>query len=223
MSTATSLSQYWIENQLVIIDTETTGLGDDAEIIEIAALRCDGQVMLNTLVKPLQLIPACATAIHGITNDMVADAPSWPEVIGQLILATGPDDFLAYNSAFDARLIKQTTDAYYGDISVLFNAYHERHWCVMDVYSIFRNIKEGDGYKKHKLIEAARYEGVIIEGSPHRALPDCQLTLELIKIMARGEREHNISSPPIESQEENNANNPQKIMGRYIEKYNSKK
>ncbi|SEQ31992.1 DNA polymerase III, epsilon subunit [Rosenbergiella nectarea] len=186
-SVATCRAKKWVEKQMVIIDTETTGLGDDAEIIEVAALRCDGKIMLNTLVKPLKPIPVSATAIHGITNEMIANAPSWPEVIGQLILAAGSDDFLAYNSAFDARLIKQTTYEHYGVISVLFERFHERHCCVMDAYAMYRGIKKGDGYKKHKLIDAAEHEGVVIEGSAHRALSDCLLTLELIKVMAKGD------------------------------------
>ena len=43
-----------LELDLVIFDTETTGLGPDAEIVEIAALKVDGTVLLDTLVKPRQ-------------------------------------------------------------------------------------------------------------------------------------------------------------------------
>ena len=66
----------WLLN-CAILDTETTGLYDDAEIVEISIIDENGGVLLDTLVKPLKPIPAEATAIHGITNEMVATAPTW--------------------------------------------------------------------------------------------------------------------------------------------------
>jgi DNA polymerase-3 subunit epsilon len=36
----------------VVLDTETTGLGVDAEIVEIAIVAIDGRTLLNTLVRP---------------------------------------------------------------------------------------------------------------------------------------------------------------------------
>jgi DNA polymerase-3 subunit epsilon len=50
----------------VVLDTETTGLGHDAEIIEIAIICAfSGKTFINTLVKPRNPIPPSATAIHG--------------------------------------------------------------------------------------------------------------------------------------------------------------
>lgn len=58
----------------IIIDTETTGLGFDAEIVEFTAICADsGKVIVNELVKPTCSIPAEATAIHGITDVDVSD------------------------------------------------------------------------------------------------------------------------------------------------------
>lgn len=48
--------QEWLTNCL-ILDTETTGLGDDAEIVEIAIIDQDKNVLLNSLVKPSKPIP----------------------------------------------------------------------------------------------------------------------------------------------------------------------
>ena len=68
---------------LAILDTETTGLYD-AEIVEIAVINRDGEPLLNTLIKPSIPIPAEVSAIHGITNEVVADAPSFPKSIPKL-------------------------------------------------------------------------------------------------------------------------------------------
>jgi len=59
------------------LDTETTGLwrGDGAELVEVALMDETGKVWVDTLVKPEKPIPSGATAVHGITDDMVKDAP----------------------------------------------------------------------------------------------------------------------------------------------------
>jgi len=66
--------------KLVYLDTETTGLGADAEIVEICVLDHDGRVLINTLVKSKSVIPPIVTRIHGITNLMVAKSPTWRDI-----------------------------------------------------------------------------------------------------------------------------------------------
>ncbi|ELA9868094.1 3'-5' exonuclease, partial [Vibrio parahaemolyticus] len=59
----------------IILDTETTGLDSQAEIVEFTAICAHtGKVIVNELVKPTCSIPAEATAIHGITDEDVKDA-----------------------------------------------------------------------------------------------------------------------------------------------------
>jgi energy-coupling factor transporter transmembrane protein EcfT len=64
----------------VVIDIETTGLNPvHDEIIEIGAVRVEGNVItdsFSTLCKPEKRITAEITSINGITNKMVAGAPS---------------------------------------------------------------------------------------------------------------------------------------------------
>ena len=67
------------QNDWVILDTETTGL-DDAEIVEIAIIDRLGEILLHRLIKPTISIPVEVTEIHGISDAMVADAPTFPEV-----------------------------------------------------------------------------------------------------------------------------------------------
>jgi DNA polymerase III epsilon subunit-like protein len=63
-----------------VIDTETTGLGDDAEVCQIAVVDNNGRTVLDTYVRPVAPIPAEATHVHGITNEMVEKAPGWAEI-----------------------------------------------------------------------------------------------------------------------------------------------
>jgi DNA polymerase III subunit alpha, Gram-positive type len=93
----------------IAFDTETTGLypGFD-QIVEIAACRFrNGEVIdtFTTLVNPGREIPADATDIHGITNEMVSDAPSGLEAVQQFLKYIGNDPLLAHNAPFDERFI----------------------------------------------------------------------------------------------------------------------
>ncbi|HHJ4165905.1 TPA: exonuclease domain-containing protein, partial [Raoultella ornithinolytica] len=65
--TISQRARYWLEEGFLFIDTETTGLGEDAEIVEICIIDSHGSIMLNTLIKPTKPIPDEAIAIHGIT------------------------------------------------------------------------------------------------------------------------------------------------------------
>lgn len=53
----------------MVFDTETTGLDGSDGIVEVSCVSGQGEVLLDTLVRPVAPIPADATAIHGITSD----------------------------------------------------------------------------------------------------------------------------------------------------------
>ncbi|MFV1478129.1 3'-5' exonuclease [Serratia sp. Z4] len=178
-------AQQWLRDNVLILDTETTGLGDDAEIVEVTIIDTDGTILLNTLIKPRSVIPASAIAIHGITNEMVADAPSWPDVRSKFYQLISGRKIVVYNSDYDTRLLDQTND----DWGLTEPSYIERpeFECAMLAYAEFYGQKsERGGYKWQKLTAAAEQQGVIIEGTPHRALSDCLTTLGVIKKMAAG-------------------------------------
>lgn len=178
-------AQQWLRDNVLIMDTETTGLGDDAEIVEVTIIDTAGQVLLNTLVKPRGVIPASATAIHGITNEMVADAPSWPRVCTKFYRLISGRKVVIYNSDYDTRLLDQTNGDWW--ITDHLNIERPTFECAMLAYAEFygQNSERG-GYKWQKLTAAAEQQGVIIEGTPHRAISDCLTTLGVIKAMAAG-------------------------------------
>ena len=51
---------------IVIIDTETTGIGPCDEVIELAVLDTHGRVLLDTLVRPTCPIDPGAARVHGL-------------------------------------------------------------------------------------------------------------------------------------------------------------
>ena len=183
------LAKNWLKSTCLILDTETTGLGDDAEIVEITLIDTTGNILLNTLVKPRSVIPSSAIAIHGITNEMVADAPSWIKVCSKFYHLISGRKVVIYNSDYDTRLLEQTNAANWivGPCCIEQPVFE----CAMLAYAEFYGQKGmRGGYKWQKLTAAAEQQSVTIEGTPHRALSDCLTTLGVIKAMANGGRRH---------------------------------
>ncbi len=93
----------------IAFDTETTGLypGYD-QVVEIAACRFrDGEICdtFQTLVNPGRDIPPETIDIHGITDEMVRDAPGGDEAVRNFLEYIGNDPLLAHNAPFDERFI----------------------------------------------------------------------------------------------------------------------
>ncbi len=99
-----------IEEDVVILDTETTGLSSrDNELIEISAAVLSGREIVDrfdTFVHPTGLIPAEITALTGITNADVAHAPDARTAVAQLAGFVGGRPVVAHNASFDRAFIE---------------------------------------------------------------------------------------------------------------------
>lgn len=95
----------------IVLDTETTGLDYTKErIIEFAAVRLEnGKVKdtYQTLINPEQHIRKSSIAIHGITEDMVADAPKESEVLEEILEFIGDAPIVAHNAIFDFSFLNE--------------------------------------------------------------------------------------------------------------------
>ena len=97
----------------LVLDTETTGLHDGARIVELAVLGIDGSVLLDSLVNPQVPIPEEATDIHGITDAMVKDAPTFSDLLLPLTEAFHGRKIVVYNRNFDKRRLAVELDRHY--------------------------------------------------------------------------------------------------------------
>ena len=179
MTYLTAFQKSLIGNNFVVLDTETTGL-QAGEIVSIAIIDNHGETLLNTLVKPKNPIPADATRIHGITDEMVRDAPNWPEIARIVELKTQGKNVVVYNAVYDRRMMHQSSELWdyqepiWKEISTYF--------CAMEAFAeAYGDWNEYRGsYRWQSLATAYRHVTARPWEQEHGALSDCLSTLKVV-------------------------------------------
>ena len=159
--------------EFCVLDLETTGgSGDLDAITEIGAVKYRGGEEIGrfaTLVNPLREIPAFITVLTGITNSMVANAPTIDETLAPLIEFIGDSVLVAHNARFDVGFIN----------AALVRTGRERlsnH--VLDTVSLARRLVGGE-VDNCKLSTLAASLGLTHQPS-HRAINDVLATGDLL-------------------------------------------
>lgn len=107
---ASSQGEYAVPERFALIDLETTGFSPDTgdRAIEIAIAVCgpDGRIMdeYATLLNP-DGRDTGPVHVHGVTNDAVADAPRFRDVLGEIIPRINGSVIVAHNAAFEERFL----------------------------------------------------------------------------------------------------------------------
>lgn len=164
------------KKRFVVVDTETTGLNSSSDsIIELAAVRVEnGKIgeMYQQLVDPERPIPAAASNVNHITDDMVAGKPKIYEALPGFLTFIGDDIIACHNARFDAKFIAQAC------MRNRFKA-PENYF---DTMSLSRYWPEAANKKQQTLLKAAGIENQ----SAHRALGDAYTLAQFI--LATNER-----------------------------------
>jgi len=167
-----------VEQGFLVIDTETTGLGRDDEVVQVGIINHFGEVLLDTLVRPqnpdrlLAKGPSGRSSadIHGITPDKLRSAPTFREIYPALVALMTDNILVAYNADFDRRLLQQSCTRWEMPMPVA-AAWH----CAMKQHAVyFGEIKSDGEYRWQRL------------GGDHSALGDVRATLALVNQMATG-------------------------------------
>lgn len=179
------------DEEAVVLDTETTGLEDDARIVEISVLAMDGTVLLDTLVNPGEPIGE-ATGIHGITDAMVAGAPTFAEVLPRLTEALAGRRCLIYNASYDVGRLRHELTLHHQAAGHDDPAAAAKEWLAgvrcedaMGPYSDW--FGEWSDYWQDYLWQPL-YGG-------HRALGDCRAVIGCLQQMAAPPAEHAEAGP----------------------------
>lgn len=162
---------------VLVIDTETTGLDvAKARIVALGAVRMFGPrifrgVMVDCLVNPGIAIPRASSAIHGIGDSMVADAPPFAEQARQILDHLGAVVVIGHNIGFDIAVLRAEA------------ARHGVDWPEAPTLCTARLAAAFDPEEPVLDLEAvALRHGVAVEGR-HTALGDSLVTAELFARM----------------------------------------
>lgn len=162
-----------IDVTFVVLDLETTGLTPAGDrITEIGAVKVrGGEVLgeLQTLVHPGRAIPSAVSAVTGITDAMVADAPSIGAVLPTLLRFIGDAVFVAHNARFDLSFLRAACERHHHGIF---------EPVVVDTARLARRLL-ADEVRDRRLATLARHLGSRIQPD-HRALTDARATVDVL-------------------------------------------
>ncbi len=148
----------------IVLDTETTGLDYTKEkMVEFAAVRLEnGKIKdeFQTLINPEQHIRKSSMAIHGITQEMVADAPTEVEIMPKILEFIGDYPIVAHNAIFDYSFINEASKRVTGN---------EIHNTRIDSQQMFKEIYPD--LESHGL-EALTNKFKVELNNHHRAMAD---------------------------------------------------
>jgi DNA polymerase-3 subunit epsilon len=174
------IAKRMVAGNPVYLDTETTGLDKTAEIVEIGVVDSDGSILYQSYVRPAHPIPPAASAIHNISNEMVASAPSWPTIWAGLRPLLVSRNIGIYNAEFDLRLMRQSLEQYHLTWRENLTAFD-----IMTLYAEYRGVYDPArrAYKLFRLEEAGRQFGISLPNS-HRAADDSLLARAVLHCLA---------------------------------------
>ena len=169
----------------IIFDTETTGLTNTDEIVELAITDSQCNQIYLQRFKPTEQVHPGASRVTGITNEMLDDEPTFADEYDKIVeIFKSCNKAQAYNASFDIRMLKQTCEKYNLGTTFMESVNFE---CVMAMYSNYEYMgRYGDsslaGPRNHKLGHACAQMGVKVQNA-HEALGDCFMTARLVQAM----------------------------------------
>jgi DNA polymerase-3 subunit epsilon len=156
---------------LCVFDLETTGLQINSDrIVQIAIIKLDPsgeRTELNQLINPEMVIPQEVVAIHGVSDEMVKDKPTFSQFAATLMEFIGDADLAGYNSnKFDIPVLAEE----FLRVGISFDFSFRKF---IDIQNIFHKMEQRTLAAAYKF-----YCGQDMENA-HDALYDTQATLDV--------------------------------------------
>lgn len=176
-------------NTVIVLDFETTGLspnqGDRA--IEIGAVKLENGVVIDrfqSLMNPGFRVSSFIESYTGITNNMLATAPSCETVMNEFADFIQDHNLVAHNASFDQRFL----DA---ELNNIRREYNGTFGC-----SLLVSRRLTQQAPSHKLGDLVRYHQIENDGVFHRALADAEVTASLwLVLLDTLKQNHSIINP----------------------------
>lgn len=164
------------EQVYVVIDVETTGgMAANHRMTEIGAVKMRGDQIVDrftTLLNPERPIPRLITRLTGITDAMVADAPTFGQIADPLREFIGGSIFVAHNAAFDHAFIR-------AEYERLGQRFRGPTLCTVRMMRAWF-----PGQPSYKLSELCRTFEIPLTNA-HRAMADAEATAALLAMLHR--------------------------------------
>ena len=173
-----------------VVDVETTGIsvrGGD-RVTEVAAVVVEGgriETAFHSLVNPQRPIPGYITALTGISNAMVRDAPRFDEIAGDLAQHLVGRVFVAHNARFDWNFLS----AEFGRVAnAPFDSLATGQLCTV---RLARRLLSH--LPRRNLDAVAAHYGIVIDGR-HRADGDARATAKVLLGLLRDAERRGVES-----------------------------
>jgi DNA polymerase-3 subunit epsilon len=160
--------------EFVVLDSETTGLGNPIDFVEVGVVSSRGDPLFESLIEPSCPVDPRASRVHGHTAENLAGERRFFEVYPDLLDVLWTKRVVVYNASYDRRVWDAAVRRL-GARAAL--AGELAPWeCTMRAFAAYvgERSKRG-GYKNQKL-----------PGGDHTAIGDARATLRLIERIAEG-------------------------------------
>jgi DNA polymerase-3 subunit epsilon len=167
------LGTHLSEVTFCVVDLETTGSAETDAITEFGAVKVRGGEVLGefqTLVNPRGQIPPLIAVLTGITNQMVAGAPTLSEVLPAFLAFAGQSVIVAHNAPFDVGFLRRACSQH---------DYPWPRWQVVDTVTLARQILLRDEVPNCRLATLAHHFHATTTPN-HRALQDARATVDVL-------------------------------------------
>ncbi len=167
----------WTKLDYTVVDVEGNGQRPP-DLVELAVVPIAAGVLgepVTWLVRPETAITGFAQRIHGISNQMVAEAPAFADVEKDVRTALDAAIVVAHNAPVDLGVLRRKLP----------------EWEPAEVFDTLRLARrlrpDRVSYRLGALVEAFRLaEGLFPEHRPHRAAYDAFVTARLFVLLATG-------------------------------------
>lgn len=175
------VQQIW-RNGFRCFDTETTGKEPEDQIVQWAICSQDGDILGSGFIKPTVPISTKALELHGISAEMLDEAPSFSEAWPTIEKLLTGQTVVIYNASFDLRMLWSSAKPYGIDIPYDF----VKSECAMELFARFYGElhEYWESYTWQKLTTAISELAIDVSGQTHHAEHDAIATAMIIKKLA---------------------------------------
>lgn len=174
-----------MSSRQIVLDTETTGLEVDEghNIIEIGCVEMERRKLTGNhyhqYIRPEREVDAEAMDVHGITNEFLADKPSFADVAAEFLEFVRGAELIIHNAAFDVGFLDKELER---------NGFSER---IADICTVTDSVKlarrKHPGSKVNLDALCRRYEIDNSHRELHGALLDSEILAEVYLALTGGQ------------------------------------